>query len=135
MISKLILAFAFLIKYQNCFFDREIPFWLLRMLVLCLKFKIWLGVVGVQHLQFSPFTYRFGRPNRLWLFTLTLVFPYSRCHITSTDTTTWVDDLDSRFLLLTNATNHFCCLIHSNLAFDYKATFCKKLKCQNWIQF
>ena len=34
-----------------------------------------------------------------------------------------VDYLDSRFLVLTNAINHFCCLTHSNTAFDYKATF------------
>ena len=41
------------------------------------------------------------------------------------------DDLvDSRFLVLTNAINHFCCLIQSNTAFDYKATFCKT-GCQN----
>ena len=40
-------------------------------------------------------------------------------HIASTDTRTCVDDLDStRFLVLTNAINHFWFLIHSNTAFD-----------------
>jgi hypothetical protein len=51
-------------------------------------------------------------------------------HIASTDTRTCVDYLGSRFLVLTNAINHFCCLIHSNTACDYKATFCKT-ECQN----
>ena len=46
-------------------------------------------------------------------------------HIASTDTSTSVDDLDSRFLVLTNAINHFCYLTRSNTAFDYKATFWK----------
>jgi hypothetical protein len=44
-------------------------------------------------------------------------------NIASNDTTfqrTCVDDLDSRFLVLTNAINHFCCLTHPNTSFDYK---------------
>ena len=60
-------------------------------------------------------------PDLLCIAQLTYRFNYMR---------TWVDDLDSRFLVLTNAINHFCCLIQSNTAFDYKATFCKT-ECQN----
>ena len=42
--------------------------------------------------------------------------------------------LDSRFLLLTNAINLFCCLTPSNAAFDDRAVF-GKTECQNWFQF
>jgi hypothetical protein len=44
-------------------------------------------------------------------------------NIVSTDTTfhrSSVDDVDSRFLVLTNAISHFCCLTLPNTAFDYK---------------
>ena len=42
---------------------------------------------------------------------------------------TYVDDLDARFLVLTNAINHFlCCLTHPNTAFDIKGD-----DLQNWV--
>jgi hypothetical protein len=44
------------------------------------------------------------------------------------DTRTCVDDLDSRFLVWLVRLHHFCCLTHSNTAFDYKGDVL-----QNWV--
>ena len=120
---KLILFLLFFDQISKLFPQREIPFWLLRTHVLCLKFKTltWRRQRPTSSIR-SPFI-------SFWQTTSVLTFDiwhsYSRCHIASTDTTNWVDDLDSRFLFLTNAIHYFCCLIQSNTVFDYKATFCK----------